>query len=74
MKAVWKILALVAVSSTLMGRVEENELVSLEIELLLGEWLSLRGEVVYIQPGIGFGLLFNFLTDDQERALMELFT
>ncbi len=56
------------------GEVEKNELVSLEIELLSGEWLSLRGEVVYIQSGIGFGLLFNFLTDDQERALMELFT
>ena len=56
------------------GEVEENELVNLEIELLSGEWLSLRGEVVYIQLGIGFGLLFNFLTDDQQRALMELFT
>jgi hypothetical protein len=54
--------------------VEVSELVSLEIQLLSGEWLSLRGEVAYAQPGIGFGLLFNFLTDEQERALTELFT
>lgn len=56
------------------GQVEINELVSLEIQLLSDEWLPLRGEVIYVQSGIGFGLLFNFLTDEQQRALMELFT
>ncbi len=55
------------------GHVEVSELVSLEIQLLSGEWLPLRGEVIFAQPGIGFGLLFNFLTDEQERALKELF-
>jgi hypothetical protein len=55
------------------GHVEVGELVSVEIQLLSGEWLALRGEVTYAQPGIGFGLLFNFLTDEQERALKELF-
>ena len=55
------------------GAVEIRELISLEIQLPSGEWIPLRGEVTYCQPGIGFGLLFNFLNDEEERALRELF-
>lgn len=54
------------------GRVEVDEVVSLEIRLPSGEWLGLRGEVTSYQPGIGFGLLFSFLTEDEEDALREL--
>lgn len=54
------------------GRVEIDEVVSLEIRLPSGEWLGLRGEVTSYQPGIGFGLLFSFLTEDEEEALREL--
>jgi hypothetical protein len=54
------------------GRVEKDEVVSLEIRLPSGEWLPLRGEVTSHQPGIGFGLLFSFLTEDEEDALKDL--
>jgi hypothetical protein len=54
------------------GRVQFNEVISLDIRLPSGEWLPLRGEVASQQPGIGFGLLFTFLTQDEEEALREL--
>ena len=54
------------------GRVETGEVIGVEIKLPSGEWLPLRGEVASCQPGIGFGLLFTFLTSDEEEALREL--
>lgn len=54
------------------GRVDLGEVVSLSVRLPSGEWLPLRGEVVSYQQGIGFGLLFSFLTDEEEQALREL--
>lgn len=54
------------------GRVDVGEIVGLEIKLPSGEWLQLRGEVASYQEGIGFGVLFPFLTDDEEQALREL--
>jgi len=54
------------------GRVDVGEVVGVEIKLPSGEWLQLRGEVASYQIGIGFGLLFTFLTDDEEQALREL--
>ncbi len=56
------------------GRVDPGEVVSLSIKLPSGEWLELRGEVVSYQQGIGFGLLFSFLTHEEEQALRELVT
>ena len=54
------------------GRVDIDEVVTLEIKMPDGEWLLLRGEVASYQPGIGFGLLFTFLTDDEEYALRQI--
>jgi hypothetical protein len=54
------------------GHVEVDEVISLDIRLPSGEWLPLRGEVASHQPGIGFGLLFTFLTQDEEEALREI--
>jgi PilZ domain-containing protein len=54
------------------GRVDVGEIVGLEIKLPLGEWLPLRGEVISYQQGIGFGVVFPFLTSDEEQALREL--
>jgi hypothetical protein len=56
------------------GRVDVGEIVGVEIKLPSGEWLALRGEVASYQVGIGFGLLFSFLTEDEEQALQELVT
>jgi hypothetical protein len=54
------------------GRVDLGEVIGFEIKLPSGEWLPLRGEVASYQPGIGFGLLFTFITSDEEEALREL--
>ena len=53
------------------GRVDVGEIVGVEIKLPSGEWLQLRGEVCAYQLGIGFGLMFSFLTEDEEAALRE---
>jgi hypothetical protein len=54
------------------GRVDVGELVGLEIKLPSGEPLLLRGEVTSYQAGIGFGVVFPFLTGEEEQALREL--
>ena len=56
------------------GRVDLGEIVVVEIKLPSGEWLQLRGEVVSYQEGIGFGVVYPFLTADEEQALRELIT
>ena len=56
------------------GRVHVGEIVGVEIKLPSGEWLQLRGEVASYQIGIGFGLLFSFLTADEEQSLREFIT
>ena len=53
------------------GRVDVGEIVGVEIKLPSGEWLQLRGEVASYQIGVGFGLLFTFLTADEEQSLRE---
>ena len=55
-----------------LGRVELNEVVNLEIQLPSGEWLPLRGCVVSYQPGVGFGLSFTSLDEEQIAVLKEL--
>jgi PilZ domain len=54
------------------GNAELGEPVDLEMELPSGEWLPLRGIVASSQPGVGFGMAFRSLTDDQIAALREL--
>jgi len=54
------------------GRVDIGEIVGIEVKLPSGEWLPLRGEVASYLAGTGFGVLFTFLTDDEEQALREL--
>jgi PilZ domain len=54
------------------GQVDLREIITLEIKLATGEWLSLRGEVTAIQPGIGFGLVFSFLTEDEQEVLTDV--
>lgn len=54
------------------GRVELNEAVDLEIHHPSGEWLSLRGQVMSYQPGVGFGMSFTSLSEDEVAALKDL--
>lgn len=52
--------------------VELDEPVSMQILLPAGVWLNLRGTVATYQPGVGFGMLFTELSDEEETALKEL--
>ncbi|HEU4933635.1 MAG TPA: PilZ domain-containing protein [Pyrinomonadaceae bacterium] len=54
------------------GRVELNEPVNLQIMLPSGEWLSLSGRVASYQPGVGFGMCFDSLTEEKLATLEEL--
>jgi len=54
------------------GRVELNESVNLQIELPSGEWLALRGRVASYQPGVGFGMSYDSLSDEKLATLEEL--
>jgi hypothetical protein len=54
------------------GQVELNDPVSLQVLLPSGEWLPLKGTVATYQPGIGFGVLFSSLTEEQAEAVDKL--
>ncbi len=54
------------------GKVELHEDVNIEIELPSGEWLPLRGQVASYQPGVGIGMSFTSLTENETAALKEL--
>ena len=54
------------------GRVEPHETVSIQLLLPSGEWLPLQGEVASYQPGVGFGLAFTSLREEEIKVLTEL--
>jgi len=54
------------------AQIELQENVNLEIKLPSGEWLSLRGKVASYQPGVGFGMSFTSLNENEVTALKEL--
>lgn len=54
------------------GCVDVGEIVGIEIKLPAGQWLQLRGEVATYMAGTGFGVLFTFLTEEEEQSLREL--
>jgi hypothetical protein len=54
------------------GIADLNEVMNLEVLLPSGEWLRLEGQVTTSQPGIGFGLMFSSLNDEQSEAVKKL--
>jgi hypothetical protein len=54
------------------GPVEAGEPVELKILLPSGEWLALRGHVATYQHGVGFGMAFSDLTEEEEDELRNL--
>jgi hypothetical protein len=54
------------------GKVELGEQVELEIKLPSGQWLPLRGHVASYQPGVGFGMSFDSLSQKEAALLREL--
>ena len=54
------------------AQIELNERVNLQILLPSGEWLALRGRVATYQPGVGFGMWFTYLSENDKAALKKL--
>lgn len=54
------------------GLANLDEVMNLEVLLPSGEWLPLKGTVTTYQPGIGFGVVFSSLTDEQRKAVEKL--
>jgi hypothetical protein len=54
------------------AQAELDEDVNLEIQLPSGEWLALRGKVASYQPGVGFGMFFTSLSENELAVLKEL--
>lgn len=54
------------------GHVELNEPVELQILLPSGEWLRLKGMVASYHPGVGFGMSFTLLSEEETKAVREL--
>jgi len=54
------------------GPVAIGEMVELKILRRPGEWLALSGYVATYQHGVGFGVAFTDLSEENKRALEEL--
>jgi hypothetical protein len=54
------------------GLANLDEVMNLEVQLPSGEWVPLKGTVTTYQPGIGFGVVFSSLTDEQTQAVEKL--
>jgi PilZ domain len=54
------------------GHVELDEDVSLQILRPSGEWLLLQGHVASHHPGVGFGMAFDALSEEETTVLNEL--
>ena len=54
------------------GLADRDEVMNLEVLLPSGEWLTFSGQVTTFQPGIGFGVVFSSLTEEQKQAIEKL--
>jgi hypothetical protein len=54
------------------GHVEINEGVNLQILRPSGDWLRIQGRVASYLPGVGFGMAFGSLNEEQTTVLREL--
>ena len=54
------------------GKVELGEHVDLQIQLPSGDWLPVSGQVASYQPGVGFGMSFDSLNEEETAILKSL--
>jgi hypothetical protein len=54
------------------GEVMTGEIVAFRVLLADGDWLYLEGEVRHHRPGLGFGVRFVDLIDEQHEKLLIL--
>ena len=55
-----------------MGHVIVGDQISFEIRLPVGNWILLKGVVVYHHQSMGFGLRYTDLTEEQRSVLTQL--
>ena len=56
------------------GQVEVGEAIELKILRHSGEWFAVNGYVATFHHGVGFGLAFTELTEENKNALQDLIT
>lgn len=57
-----------------LGTALPGEIIGLTIKLPGGQPLTLRGEVAYHLPNLGFSVCFTYLTDEEQYQLSQLIT
>ena len=51
-----------------------GELIVFAIKKPAGDWLELRGQVVSVDPNVGFSVVYTYLTDEEQQELKRLGT
>lgn len=51
------------------GQVAVGETINFKLRLPSGEWMDLRGEVIYEYPNMGFGVHFTDISDADRKRL-----
>ena len=52
--------------------ISKGETISFKIKISDKEWISLRGEIVFVTVGVGFGVRFISLSEDGKTMLEHL--
>jgi hypothetical protein len=51
-----------------------GEVVVFAIKRPTGGWLELRGQVIAVEPSVGFSVSYSYLTDEEQQELKRLGT
>lgn len=54
------------------GLVTAKERIQFEVQLPTGSWVTLKGEVVYVHPNLGFGVRFTDLGEQELNSLRQI--
>ena len=49
-----------------------GETISFKIKIAEGEWVELHGEITYAFPGVGFGIRFTSLSENDQSLIEHL--
>lgn len=50
----------------------KGEIVVLSLRIPSGDWMKLNGEVVYVYPGIGFGIRFTRISEEETAQIEQV--
>lgn len=49
-----------------------GEILTINVQLPEGPWITLQGRVAHLQSNLGFGIRFTNLSDDQRKFVIQL--